>query len=170
MAQRHRFRSEAPKIRNLRWSRNTFTFANFGAGTAALTFITAGQETDTLMRLRGELLCFLDGTSAPGKLVQIAIGAIVMPEGQGTTVVSSPSTDDTAPWLFYEQFTLGYEEAVTDVISYPGIGIYRKTIDVKAMRILRPDREVQLVVENTTLLSAAAVNLVFGVSGLFGQH
>ena len=122
------------------------------------------------MRIRGELVSWIDGASAPGKAVQIAVGALVMPEGQGTTVVSSPITDDNAPWLFYERFVLGTEEMVTDVVDIPGLTIFRKTIDVKAMRILRADQEMQIVMENATILASSSVNLSFQASALFGQH
>ncbi len=158
-----------PKIENLRWGGATHTFVR-DAGSAAQTMITAADTKDTIMRIRGELLCYVDAPSAPAKLAQIGIGALVMPEGQGTTVTSSPISDSSAPWLFYETFAIGYEEMVTDVVDVPGCSSFRKTIDVKAMRILRPDRELQLVVENVTLLSALTVNLNFSFRLLLGQH
>ena len=75
----------------------------------------------------------------------------------------SPIADATAPWFYYSTFALGYEEMVTDVVDVPGITSYRETIDVKAMRRLRPQEEVQCVFENTTIDGAAAVNVsVFG--------
>jgi len=61
--------------------------------------------------------------------------------------------------LWYDQFVLGYEEMVIDVIDVPGITSYRATIDSKAMRIIR-NQEVQMVTENVTLGTAATVNLV----------
>ncbi len=169
MATRRSSRSQ-PRIRNLRWDGALHSFAAFGAGTSAQVMVTAGSDTETLMRIRGELICYKDAASTPGLSAQIAIGAIVMPEGQSTTVVSSPITDDTAPWLFYETFVIGYEEMVTDVVDVPGLSSFRKTVDVKAQRILRPDREVQLVVENVTITGATTVNLMFAFRALLGQH
>ncbi len=159
-----------PKIQNIRWAGAAHQFSAFGAGTSAQVMVTAADTKDTIMRIRGEVLAYVDGASAPGKAAKIAIGAIVMPEGQSTTVVSSPISDDEAPWLFYEQFTLGYEEMVTDVIDVPGITFFRKAVDVKAMRILRPDQELQLVAENVTLLSATSINMTFTFRLLLGQH
>ena len=161
-------RRRGKKIDFTKWDGATFTFNAQAAGTAALTMLTSSASTETLLRLRGNLAAWLDGTQTPGRGVIIGVGAIVMPEGQGTTVVSSPLSDDTAPWLFYEQFTLGYEEMVTDVIDVPGITSFWKTIDVKAMRIIRPDREVQLVVENITTIGAATVNIEVAVRALLG--
>ncbi len=170
MAHRRNVRDTfAPKIRNKRWDGALHTFV-FSAGTAAQTMVTSAASTDTIMRIRGELVGFLDGLSATALGVHVAIGAIVMPEGQGTTVVSSPITDAQAPWLFYEQFWIGYEEMVTDVVDVPGITSFRKTVDVKAMRILRPDRELQLVVEQATAGGASSINLQFAFRLLLGQH
>ncbi len=161
---------QAPKIRNLRWIGGSATFLAFSAGTSALNMITSSNSTDTLMRIRGSLVASLDGTKASSELISVAIGAIVMPEGQSTTVVSSPITDIEAPWLFYERFVLGYEEAVIDVIDMAGLSVFRKTIDVKAMRILRPDREVQLVLEQATINGALNINMSVDIRVLLGQH
>ena len=160
----------SPKIQNLVWAGATHLFTSQGAGTAAQVMVTAADTKDTIMRIRGELVAWVDAPSIPAKNCVVGIGAIVMPEGQSTTVVSSPVTDTSAPWLFYDFFTLGYEEMVTDVIDVPGLALYRKTIDVKAMRILRADQELQLVVENTTIQAATTINLIFTFRLLLGQH
>lgn len=159
---------QAPKIQNVRWLGGTFTFGGLGAGSAALTFLTAGNDTETILRVRGELIVFRDGLSAPASLIDVALGAIVMPEGQGTTVVSDPATDSNAPWFLYERGTVGYEEMVTDVVDVPGLTIFRKEIDVKAMRIIRPGIEAQLVHVNTTIEGAQTVNTNLSVRALFG--
>ena len=159
-----------PKIQNLRWSGGSNVFSALSAGSVAATMISGAATTDTIMRMRGELMAYVDTTQAPGGHVRIAVGAIVMPEGQGTTVVSSPITDDLAPWWFYETFALGYEEMVTDVIDVPGITSFRKTIDVKGMRILRPDQEMQIVVENLTIVSALSINVSIVDRILIGEH
>jgi len=163
-------RSNTPRIENLRWAGANHFFFALAAGASAQTMVTAAESRDTIMRIRGQLVAWLDSTPTPPKAVEVAIGALVMPEGQGTTVVSGPLDDESAPWLFYERFTLGYEEMVTDVIQVEGLAIYRATIDVKAMRILRPDRELQLVVEQATLENANSINLSFGFRILLGQH
>ncbi len=167
---RRRSSRDAPRIQQLRWDGANYAFSSMGAGTAALVYITAANDTETLMRIRGELVCWVDGLEAPAPAFEVGIGLIVMPEGQSTTVVSSPLSDANAPWLMYESFLLGYEEYVTDVIDAPGLSVFRKTIDVKSQRILRPDREVQIVVENTTIISAGSLNLSFSSRVLFGKH
>ncbi len=166
----HRRSSSQPKTRTFHWSRATQSFLAQGAGSVGGTIITAGANAETIMRMHIELTCWIDAVQTPSKLVEVAVGALVMPEGQGATIVSEPVVDDSAPWFFYERFALGYEEYVTDVIDSPGLTTFRKTIDVKSMRILRPEREVQLVLTNTTILSAAAINFSMSTSVLFGQH
>jgi len=46
--------------------------------------------------------------------------------------------------------------------------VYREVIDVKAMRTIRPDREVQWVVENTSLAGALSVNISIAARFLLG--
>ncbi len=159
-----------PKIQQLRWSGAGQSFLAQSAGSTALAFVSAGTERATLMRLRGELFASMDGAQAPGVLVQVSVGVLVVQEGAATTVRANPVSDSDAPWYLFEQFVLGYEEMVTDVVDVPGITSFRKTIDIKAMRILRPDREMQLVVTNTTLGSAGNVNVHLNSRGLFGAH
>ncbi len=161
---------QAPRIQNLRWAGANHSFFSLAAGSAAQLFITAANVSDTLMRMRGNLVCWIDGLEEPAPAVDVAVGAIVMPEGQGTTVVSSPITDSEAPWLWYDRFTLGYEEMVSNVVDIPGISSYRSVVNSKAMRILRPDREVQLVVEQATITTAASINLSVNFRVLLGQH
>ncbi len=162
-------RSRVKKIEAVRWTRNHFFFGAQAAGSVALNFITSADAIDTVLRIRGEVTSWIDGNDAPPVGVDCALGLLVMPEGQGTTVLSSPITDENAPWLLYERWTLAYEEIVTDVIAAQGVLSFRKTIDNKAMRILRPDREVQIVFEQATVSGAGSVNCGFAASVLLGQ-
>ncbi len=170
MAHRRRSNGRGEKvIDQTRWSGATSSFLAQGAGNAALNFVSAANSTDTVLRMRGELLSYADGVQAPGGLVECALGIIKMPEGQGTTVVSSPIADTNAPWMFFETWVLGYEEMVTDVIALSGVSVFRKTIDLKAMRILRPDIEMQIVFEQATIGSAMNTNTTLSIRTLLGQ-
>ncbi len=144
-----------------RWSAATSasTFLALAAGTTAQTFFTAGTVEETILRVRGNLTCWMNGTQSPGVSALIGVGMIVMPEGTSTTVTSSPISDGNAPWFWYTSFIIGYEEMVTDVVDVPGLSSYREVIDSKAMRILRPDREVQLVAENVAIGGTMNVDL-----------
>ena len=171
MARRHhRSSSRGRNIESLRWSGANYFFDAISAGVARLNFLTASNDPpETIMRIRGELVAWIDGVQAPGVAIDVALGCVLVPEGTGTGGSMSPITDDTAPWFLYERFTLGYEEPVADVVDVPGLTLIRIPIDVKAMRIVRPDVEAQVSIENVSLTSAAAVNLSLNVRVLLGS-
>ncbi len=162
-------RSRSRKIDNLRWLGFNTTFAALSAGAVATTALAASQLPDTVMRTRGSIAAYLDSVSAPGGLVRVGVGLIVVPEGTGSTVLWSPLTDRNAPWFWYTVFTLGYEEMVADVIDVPGMTSYREAIDSKAMRRSPPDTEIQCVAENATILNADGVNVTVDGRILLGN-
>ncbi len=157
------------KIDNLRWQDVAASFNALTAGSNAVLGLTATAMPDTIMRSRGTLLAYIDGTQAPGAQVRCAIGMIVVPEGTATTVLWSPLTDPNAPWFYFDVFSLGYEEGVTDVIGVQGAMSYRAVIDSKAMRKSPPDTEVQVVVEQLTTGSAMAINVQLNARLLIGN-
>ena len=157
------------KIKNLRWAGARHFFGAVGAGSQAQLFVSDGT-TETIMRIRGELTCWVDGLEAPAVSATIGVGLLVVQAGSGTTVIQEPITDAQAPWFMYETFNVGYEEMVVDTVDVPGLTMFRKVIDVKAQRILRPGREVQMVVENLTNAGAVSVNINFAFRALLGTH
>ncbi len=163
----NRRRSNARKIDFTHWAGSSGSVFALSAGTSGLQMFPAAHEPETILRMRGEAVAFLDGSSAPGVLILVSMGLILVPEGTGTTVTWSPFTDSDAPWFWYESFHIGHEEAVIDVVGLQGIGFARRVIDSKSMRITR-NQEVQLVVENTTLGAAQAINAAAFVRGLSG--
>ncbi len=159
----------AKKIQQLKWEGFAGGALALAAGTAGVNVISAANNPYTLMRTRGQLVAWIDGTEAPAVAVDVAVGMVVMPEGQSATVLWDPLNDTNAPWFYYSRFTLGYEEYVTDVIDAVGLPVYRETIDVKAMRRVRSDEEIQLVIGNSTLSGAASINLRLGGRMLQGE-
>ena len=138
------------------WTSST-AFIGQSAGTTAVLVAAAQHDRETIMRTRGNLLCYLDGAGAGGESVFVSVGLILVPEGTGSTVLWSPFTDGDVPWFWLETFQLGYEERVVDVIDIPWASAFRSVIDSKAMRRVR-NQEVQMVVENTTAGGAEAIN------------
>ena len=161
-------RARTRKIDNVFWGLAQGSSLALGVGSAGFLAVAAGTQAATLLRIRGEVLVYLDGVQAPGTLVLITMGLLVVPEGQATTVLSDPFNDDNAPWLWYGIAYLGYEEAVPDVVDLPLISASRIVIDNKAMRRIRPDQEVQFVTTNTTLGTASSVNVAFAGRVLLG--
>ncbi len=165
---RPRLRSRGQKkLDHTRWDNSNGIFGT-SAGAAAFEFSAVGTEPATLLRIRGEVAAWVDGTQAPAKAALISYGIILVPEGTGTTVLFDPFLDANAPWLLYGQGVIAYEEMVTDVVDVPGVTSFRHVIDNKAMRIIRPDVEMQFVVTNTTIGGALGVNLNVGLRWLIG--
>ena len=146
---------------NRHWSGFSVNALALAAGAVGSTAVAAQHDRETIMRTRGSLLGWFDATPDAGDIVQISAGLILVPEGTGSTVLWSPLSDSDAPWFYYTTFFLGYDEPVVDVIDIPGASSYRETVDSKAMRRVR-NQEVQFVVENTTIGSAEAINVVMG--------
>ena len=136
------------------------------AGNDALQFSAVGSLQTTLVRIRGEITGYIDAAAAPGGLVQVNYGIILVEDGAGTGSRWTPVDDATAPWLLYGTALLGYEEMVTDVVDVPGLTSFRYVIDSKAMRIVRPDQEMQFVCENTTVFTARAINVAYSLRWL----
>ena len=162
-------RRSGKKIDFTRWTATNSDVNAQAAGTVGVLAITTGSVSNTLLRTRGNFLCYLDGTQSAGVRVSIGVGLIVMPGGTGTTVTSSSLTDGDAPWFWYERFTLAYEEYVASVIDATGASVFRGVIDSKAMRILRLDEEVQMVVENVTEGFSSSINLTANMRFLIGS-
>ena len=165
---RARSRGFAKTINQVHWTYGSFNVAAQTAGTVATNVYAAQHLPETLMRLRGEWSCYLDGVQAPGNASAVTVGMILVPDGSSTTVTWSPVTDGDAPWLWWDVFHLGYEEMVTDVIAAQDALARHRVIDSKVMRKIR-NREVQFVAEVvTTLGSGVAVNIQGSFRGLFG--
>ena len=166
MARRHR--GHGKKIDNLRWALGDAPSLAQSAGSVAQVFLAAGTNPVTLLRVHGEIYTAFDTAQSPGKLVKVTVGVIKVPEGSGTTVQYDPVSDDNAPWLLYQILMLGYEEMVTDVVSLCGSAFERRIIDNKAMRRIRPDEELQIVITNTTINGAASTDTLVSCRSLVG--
>jgi len=151
------------------WTSVTGGASALSAGSIAVNLLAAQHEPETILRTRGNLIVYADGTQVPGALVQVGVGMCLVPEGTGTTVTWSPLTDPDAPWFWFEVFHVGYEEMVTDVVDIPGLSIVRKVIDSKAMRKVPQSTEVQLVIEQATAISAMSINVQMSARILSGH-
>jgi len=164
------FRRPAKTIDNLRWSGGVaVSFPALGAGTSGFTVLGAGVPRETIMRTRGEVLVGLDSAQSPGASVLISMGLVLVPEGQSTTVIWDPFSDAEAPWFWFKEVTIAYEEMVTDVIANQGVQFARIEVDSKSMRKANVDEEVQMVVTNTTVTTARSVNIVAAFRFLLGN-
>ncbi len=165
MARSNRHRQSIPrpgkKLDHTRWEFSSGYLASAGAGVTAFNFSSVGTNPSTLLRMRGEVSSFASSAASPNTSIHVAYGIILVPEGSGTTVQFAPLSDANAPWLLYGVGLLSYDEKVVDVIAVQQMMAFRHTIDNKAMRIIRPDIEMQLVVENTTVQGAMQLDFSY---------
>jgi len=113
---------------------------------------------------------YADGVQAPdGMRVLVSMGLVLVPEGQGTTVIWDPFSDPNAPWFWFHEEVLSYEEMVVDVIDSPVCTAARFTVDSKAMRKGGDDEEIQFVLTNSTLGTASAINASVAFRFLLGH-
>ena len=158
------FRGTQRKLKNRYiWELSTGSFSGQAAGSSSLQFSSVGTIQTTLVRIRGEVMGYIDGAPTPGDLTVIHYGIILVEEGAGASTRYNPALDANAPWLLYGTASLGYEEMVTDVVDVPGITSFRHVIDNKAMRIIRPDQEMQFALFSTTTFTATPVNVAYSL-------
>jgi len=160
----------AKTIDNLRWTGGQVAFSGAqAAGSIAINVLGAGVPRETIMRTRGQVFVGMDSGQVPGRLVLVSMGLVLVPEGQSTTVIWDPFNDSEAPWFWFHESIIGYEEGVTDVVDYPGYTTDRVMVDSKAMRKANVDEEVQFVITNTTVNGSAPVNVVGAFRFLLGN-
>jgi len=174
MARRFASRGRTPLGRGAtlekRWLPFRASFGAVSAGSIGVLIANATDSTDTVMRTRATLLAYLDGVEDPGTLIECTVALHVVPEGTGTTVIADPISDGNAGrWFYYSTFALGYEEGVVNVLDYGGAAWYREVLDVKAMRISKPDTELQAVLVNTTIQGAGNLNCTIQGRILLGR-
>ncbi len=142
---------------DLRWTRGSA--AILGQTTAGVfgnsTIITTSERSETIMRTRGEILVWLDASgSVAGDILRWAAGFLIQQEGQ--TPASTPIADGEAPFFWYETGTLAAETAVGNVGAPSEMA--RIVVDSKAMRILRPNQEVEFIYEVVDVVGAPISN------------
>ena len=143
---------------DLRWtlSQTEILGRNAGNPTGAQAVVTAGVTSQTLMRVRGTFYAMIVGTPTVTDIVQCGIGLLVVPGGSGAVVTSSPLTDGEAPFLWFEAFHLNTQSA--GATNANGPQFWRNVVDNKAMRVIRPDQEIQLVVEVSDAVGTSTVD------------
>ncbi len=154
----HRRGGFQKKIETVHWTYGSFGGNAFAAGVFGLNVLSAQHLPETILRIRGEWLAYIDGVQAPSTSFAVSVGLILVPEGTGSTVLWSPITDGDAPWIWWDTTVLAYEEYVVDVIDNPGASFVRRVIDNKAMRKSR-NMEMQFVMENATIGNAGSANV-----------
>jgi len=105
-------------------------------------------------------LAGLDGSgSTAGDAAAVAAGLIIAPTP--ATVGVDPITEPGANWLWHSYFLLQTEGIVGGVSEHgtEQLTAQREIVDNKAMRKIREDESLFLVVSNQNLVGSPAVNV-----------
>jgi len=137
------------------WSGQGFSQLALAAGGSAQDALVGTTTPGTLVRTRGQIMVMLDGGAVAGDFVAVGWGLIIAPTGT-TGLGSIPLTDPDGNFFGYGLCIVGTEGTQEDQQS----GNFRFDVDVKAMRKMKKDESVFVVVETADVQGAPAVNIV----------
>ena len=137
---------------------------------AGNTIFGEGQEalvSQTLVRLRGELVIFLEVVTAIGDgftTIAAGIGIVTADAfGIGVTAMPSPITDpDWQGWMWFQALGPLIGQSVTESENTGRLAQIRIPIDTKAMRKISPNEVLFGALAVTTEVGAATVT--FGMN------
>jgi len=153
---------------DLRWTGGLASFAALSAGSSAVAVLTQGNTSQTLMRVRGNVLANVEGAEAQGDSAEIGISLLLGQAGLGAAEIeSTPLGDPDAPFIWYTRFVLAAVGTGAD--DALGGRVYREVVDNKAMRVIRPDQELYVVVESLTISGALAADVHVGLRMLLAD-
>ena len=149
----------------------------FGPGDSALTSITATGQTvlgagvaltleskATVIRLRGQLDCYLIAAAAASDAFVCALGVGIVSNDAfqiGVTAMPEPIGDSSWPgWLYHHHFSLLQRTATEDNIFGGGTG-YRLEVDSKAMRKIGQNEVLTAILDVVELGTGPAMEVAF---------
>ena len=155
MARRRSFGGE--KKRNYYdWEGATLALTTLAAAAVVEFSLFVGDKSETFVRLRGQVLAQLDASgSTAGDACVIAAGIMVAPTG--ATLAVDPINEPGANWMWHQYLTLQTEGIVGGVAEQGDLSGQVVMVDNKAMRKIREDESVFLVVANQNLVGGPSV-------------
>ncbi len=158
MARARRQVREGKKRNYYDWEGTFLALTTLTSGVIAEFVLFTGDKAETLVRIRGWTLAQLAVSgSAAGDAAVVGFGIIIAPAGASVAV--SSLTEPGANWWYHEQVILQTQGAVGGVSVNGDLSGQRTLIDNKAMRKLREDENIFLVVENVNLVGAPGVQV-----------
>ena len=126
-------------------------------------------QAETLIRIRGEVLVWLDpATSEVGDALEVAWGVLRAPTGILSEVGVNPIQDGGAPWVAYGVATLASE-----IANFVGVNegslMKRFEVDNKAMRKLRDAETLYFVLRTSSIVGSPTMNYGFMLRFLTGR-
>ena len=137
--------------------------------TAGAGFLSASARF-TIRRVRGVIIASLNGTLAGSDHVRIGIGLAVFSTDSvvaGGASLPEPLGDPAFPWMWWREISLRMPGSSTNAtwVNPGGWGLAAQQIevDVKAMRIIRPDQSLAWVIQYSNTSGNPPVALDFGI-------
>jgi len=151
------------------WELSRGTSLGVAAGSIVQFEAFLADTAETLVRLRGEVLIWLDISGATaGDLLVVAWGLIRGPSGSSDVGVS-PLTEGGANYVAFGVAHLGRQIVPAAGTSGPtpdGLTMMRFHVDSKAMRKFREDESLYVIFETVDVTGAPTANLSFAIRGL----
>ncbi len=129
--------------------------------TGAATLSGAGLSfaiPATILRMRGEILFYLDGAADTSRQVIAAAIGLISTDAftLGSTAFPDPLADVGFPWLWYSAVSLSNDlDSVGDVID-AAVAV-RLQVDSKAMRKVKPDETLVVVFQTSTAITTTVI-------------
>ncbi len=146
---------------------NGTTFGNsIGAATSTLLSVAVVGGAGTVMRTRGAIVASIDG-EVDGDKVAVMLGIKTASDDQvaaGATAFATPSADMDADWLWHGGIMLQSQAASNE---HQAVG--RLEIDSKAMRRVKQNQQVVLIVTPVSLAGTPSIDVTGYVRILFGS-
>ena len=152
-------RSSGGHRQHLEWGLWGASLLALAAGVGGTILTTFGLAS-TILRIRGQVLVYLDGLGTTGELVKVGLAISKLPEDASSTLLA-PITDPAADYLWHNVVHVGYEENVFNEFSQ-SVSAVCIDIDSKVMRRMRTGDQLSFVAENVTVGAAASVNVAAG--------
>ena len=124
--------------------------------------------TQTVRRVRGEILIGMEGTIAADDTARITIGLGVFSTDAvtlGATAVPDPASEPEYPWMWYNSSTFRAPGALTNatwVSGSDGAASMRITVDCKAQRKMKARESLIYVVQYVDISGAPPMSVEFG--------
>ncbi len=123
-------------------------------------------ESQTLMRIRGDLFVQLDATAADERAT-VAIGLIIVKTAAaavGSSAVPTPFTEPSASWIWMTYVTVS---SLAEAAAQPDALFARVVIDSKSMRRIKADESCILVAEVCNSIDQGGTfDIMFGLRSL----
>ena len=152
------------------WSGESFG-ASIASATSTLFGINIFNAAATLIRVRGEIVMSIDGP-VDGDKVVVGLGLKIASDDQvaaGVSAFASPATDLDADWLWHGFMPLMAQAGagVGGSLNVQSV-VMRLTVDNKAMRKVRQNQQLVLVVTPENFAGTPGTDILAGLRTLIG--